>query len=770
MDNLLEILEAVLPEIIGGLILAAILAVIAALFRKRQRGQVGKTDIGQMGTAEVGQDVARLGSAPMIVSNLPARGEFVGRETERERILEGLRSKYPFVVILGETGIGKTALAREVGWILREGGSDLLPKETDTSYFEAIIWLEDHDGELTITELSDTIGVVLGYQEIARLPVASKRLEIAKQLQELRCLVIIDNFENVTDPEVKDFVMKMPAPMSRAILTTSSEAQWKEELRDDGWLVPLKKMSFEDSLALAHNEAKRLDARIVDGQDLETTLRKLCQLTGGHPYSIRVMVAQIQAGTPLDRIFATAGTDDKMLQTSWGLIQDNPSAVKVLMTMTLFQSPPTLEAIESVSGVAGSELARVLTDLDELHLMEIYNEADGRNYGLHPLTDAFVTKKLSEDQALSQALNGRMAKWIEAYVLEHGGPKNWKGYPMLDRQYAAIIAMVEWCSQQSPTTDERGDLSVYRAIDTFMSLGDNMEAYTTDRRRVLTVWRAIDHYMSLRGNMEAYIKLGNHALECAKSTGDADAEIDIKVEVLGFAYMTQGVRMSPSSGDRERLLKKAEALIAEGLEAYYRSANWAGVGNTNRYLGMIAQERGDYGSAKGYFEDSLASYESIPGWDNLGAVLSRLGILSLQQNDVESSEVYQSRRLSLAEALGNPEGMSVALYNLGRLAQIHGKDLQAADFYRRALREAGRARKHDVIAASKRRLAVYALQRGEIDGAIQMARDAYKYYESAGEIPVDLSELLTQVEACGKARTKLWQRLVRHIRRLAARK
>ncbi|MCK4451936.1 MAG: hypothetical protein KAX26_15230 [Anaerolineae bacterium] len=86
-------------------------------------------------------DVPDLDSKPKIDSNLPARGEFIGREKEKERVLEGLKSNYPFVVIQGPAGIGKTALAREVSWIVKEKSAT---KNGDTPHFEAIVWTEDY--------------------------------------------------------------------------------------------------------------------------------------------------------------------------------------------------------------------------------------------------------------------------------------------------------------------------------------------------------------------------------------------------------------------------------------------------------------------------------------------------------------------------------------------------------------------------------------------------------------------------------------------------
>ena len=662
--------------------------------------------------------------------NLPARGEFVGRTAEKERVLEGLKSNYPFVIIQGPAGIGKTALAREVGWMIKEKS---VIRDDDVPSFEIIVWIEDHEGELTVNELLDTIGDALGYCQVAQSSLTNKRLEIIRQLQEISCLIIIDNFETVSDPEVEIFIRKIPSPICKVIITSR-----KKVLQDAGWIVPLRKMEFKDRLALARNEVKRLGTVLSDHQDTETTLRELCRLTDGDPYSIRIKIGQMQAGTPLQTVLRAATDDDKRLQPSWDALQHTPDAIKVLMTISLFQSPPALKDVEFVSEITGDEFAEAIRHLDELFLIDIRNRTDGCRYNLHSRTKVFVTKKLAVDQSLSHILYRHMADWIETYVLEHGGPKNWNGYPYLDQQYATIMTTIKWCCRQ------------ISAIE---------------KKRTLTIWRAIDHYMSVKGNMKDYIQLGDLVLECAKSLEDLKTQTDIKVEVLGFAYMTASSRRLVSSRRRTEMLEKAEILVLEGLREYQGLRDWAGVGTANRYLGMIAKQRGDYKAAQQHFEDSLANFESIPGWDNLGIVLSELGDLALQQKDIEAAAKYQSRRLVFAEALRNPEGIAVALYNLGNIARINGRDTEALEFYGRALDTASRASRNDVMGASQFQLARILKQRWDIVEARQMAKGAQECFETVGKVSAEVIDLVTELENLKKMYANPWQRLFLYIRK-----
>jgi hypothetical protein len=206
-------------------------------------------------------------------------GEFIGRDKERDRVLEGLASAYPLIAIEGLGGMGKTALARAIAWLCVKRNKELA--ESTTPDFEAVIWTQDQDGKLTLNEILDTIARVLGYPYILPLPPNEKRLEVNKRLQEKPCLVIVDNFETISDDAIIDFVTRIPEPPSKVLITS------RERLLRGAWAISLGKMKKEDAFNLIRSEGKRLGLTALENAEIGK-LSAFYDATGGNPLAIRL--------------------------------------------------------------------------------------------------------------------------------------------------------------------------------------------------------------------------------------------------------------------------------------------------------------------------------------------------------------------------------------------------------------------------------------------------------------------------------------------------
>lgn len=654
-------------------------------------------------------------SRKYVISNLPARGEFVGREKEKARVLEGLKSNYPFVIIQGLAGMGKTALAREIGWVIKEKSESVSDNNQDLPIFDAIIWIENSNGNLSLVELLDIIsGMVFKHSDQLQIP--RRKIEVMKKLQEQACLIIIDNFDTIPDAEVRSFIINIPAPRSRGIVIS------KKRIVEDGWIVHLGKMTKEDSYALTKSELSRLGAKNATSLEgfSSPAMEKIYEITDGDPFTIRIKVGQIQSGIPVETVLSNTDSDDDRLEPSWAAVKNNPTTATILMTLCLFNNSVTVSDLAYVSEVQENEIIRSLKDLDLLMLVESKNDASLFSYSVHSRVKAFVKRKMNSEFQVALSLQMKVAEWAESYAAKWGGLKNWQGYSNLDNKISTILSIVEWCSHS-----------------------DLIE----EKKRAINIWRSIDHYMSVKGLIDEYIKLGELCLGCANFLGDVQSLTDIKVKVLGWSYLALS---NYKSGDKKSLLDKAETLILDGLKFYQDLGDLEGAASAYRYLGMIAQQKNDIVSAKSFYEKSLESFEIMPGLDSLGSVLSSLGILALQQNDFETANDYQTRRLALADALKNPEGKAVALYNLGRLAHIKGEISHAIEHYNRSLQEAIYASKGDVIAASKMRIASILLIKRNIKEAAKMAESARDSYSQLGVVPEELLNLLDTIAILDK--------------------
>jgi hypothetical protein len=106
---------------------------------------------------------------PRVHDNLPPQyGEFLGREKDIERVLNGLRSRWPLVSIEGLGGMGKTTLAIQTAHYCLSG-----PQAVLDSPFEYVVWVSAKDQpeqKLWLNEVLDATARILGYPSIMKLP------------------------------------------------------------------------------------------------------------------------------------------------------------------------------------------------------------------------------------------------------------------------------------------------------------------------------------------------------------------------------------------------------------------------------------------------------------------------------------------------------------------------------------------------------------------------------------------------------------------------
>ena len=98
--SLFELIQQALPEALGGITATALLATAAFFYNRRRENQQNKEE-------EEG-----------ILHNLPRREytKLIGREKEFQKVIDGLTGRPYLISIDGLGGIGKSALALEIGY------------------------------------------------------------------------------------------------------------------------------------------------------------------------------------------------------------------------------------------------------------------------------------------------------------------------------------------------------------------------------------------------------------------------------------------------------------------------------------------------------------------------------------------------------------------------------------------------------------------------------------------------------------------------------
>ena len=606
MEEFLKILLNALPEALGALIATGIIALLSYLFVKRLKKETAKP----IKLKELASEPPK----PEICSNLPQRTEFIGKEREKRLIIEALNSHWPLVCIDGIGGIGKTSLALEVVHdclcISRDDGflSEINTDKTDIPNFHGFIWTTAKDRELKLNDILDAIARTLDWPGIAQQVLEEKLESVRKLLQTKRYLLIVDNFETITDVTIRDFLLKIPEP-SKALITS------REQKLSQAWAVSIKGLQRDEALKLIRNEGRRLGLKSLQEAEDQVLLR-LYQATGGAPLAIKWAVGQIkQKGQSLDSVLAAlyeAKGDifEEVFARSWSLLSDD--AKKVLMVMPIFASSASKEAIEAVSDVHHFALDETLGQLVQMWMVEVSDELETSKirYSVHPLTRVFAKAKLEADIQFDEKAKDRIVEYFLKFTKQNGGWKCFRNLDSLEREKDNIFAAIQWCFK------DKKWYSLLEFINNF------------------------NYFLSFRGFWYDRIKCGYQAFKASKRLDKKYFQAFYLIHILAWTFRKQNE------------LQTAKLFVQKSLSISELLNDKSLVGFAFRELGKISEDENDYKKAKEYFQKYLKIGKEQNDPTSISFALTDLGDLAYLQDEYDlAKKFYQEARNYINEAL-----------------------------------------------------------------------------------------------------------------------
>lgn len=535
-------------------------------------------------------------SKSTIPQNLPPRGDFVGRENEKKQVHEALQSRSFIVMIDGIGGIGKTSLALEV---LHECLTASRNNEASTDSiqtFDAFIWTSAKDRNLALNDVLDTIALTLDYPYITQLSQEEKLHETIKRLREKSCLLVVDNFETVTDDALAKFIQELPNP-SKCLIT--SRVQSLRQAR----AVSIRGMEHDEARQLIANEGKRLGLDLAPLTDDEQNFQRFYEATGGAPLAIRWSIGQIkQRGQSIDGVLASlydARGDifEAIFERAWSLLSE--PAIKILTVMPIFAASASKEAIGAASDVHKFELDEGLGQLVELWLLEASDKLDAakRRYSLHPLTRAYAQKRLSEQGNLERQARIRLADYFEQFAKERGGDQwAWERYDEIEDEKDNIFSLIEWCFA-------------------------NNEGLAGMR-----LTKALTFFMSFRGHHHKALAFGIKAVIVARDENLVEDLAWLLIKGIGWREI--------NSGD----IDKGERLLAEGLEIYKSLNDREGIDSAQRKLGRVCRYKQNFEAADKFFQESLALAQTRNDELGIASIKRELYLLAASQGNLKAAK------------------------------------------------------------------------------------------------------------------------------------
>jgi hypothetical protein len=389
---------------------------------------------------------------PRVYHNLPAPtyNQFVMREQAFSEVIDGLSQRSAAVLIVGLGGNGKTSLTREVA-------AHYLQSQSEAPHFDAVVWVSDKDrpGTTNLSIVLDEIARTLDYPGFTQFAHDEKLYEVGQLLKRQRVLLVVDNFETITDGALLSWLLRLPEP-SKALITSR---EYSRIFRSNTSVIDLRGMREDEALEFVGQRLRFLKIeRLVSDQ---AQLEPLLMATGGNPKAIEIALGLVKhERRPLqqvvDDLYAARGElFEDLFTRAWALLDE--AARCVLLVTTFFPTSASGEALSATANVQGFAFDRAIEHLSDLALFDEQriDLSSAPRYALHPLVRAFAEARQAEQVGFTESARDRWVTWYIKLASELSGQPStaFNQLTMLDSEYETAYSLIQWLFQHRRFAD-----------------------------------------------------------------------------------------------------------------------------------------------------------------------------------------------------------------------------------------------------------------------------------------------------------------------------
>jgi predicted ATPase/DNA-binding SARP family transcriptional activator len=619
---------------------------------------------------------------------------YFGRAQEQAELLEQLtQPDHRFTTLVGEGGIGKSRLALEVAWQLRE-------------QFPDGVWFVPL-AELTpladMTELQDSIATaVIQAMHHSLSGQQSPQSQLRSFLRDRHTLLVLDNFEHLLNGAelVLDLLQHAPG---LTVLCTSREplgfmAEWGYQLDQlplppppptdpSQWLkvVEVDIPSYA-SVQLFMDRATRAGGHFALTSENENQVAHLCRLVAGIPLGLELAAASLRQ-RPLPQLINTIEnslgslvthlrdvpprhrTLRAVFESSWALL--TAAEQNLFASLSVFRGGFTAAAVQGITQANPNQL-QSLADKSLLQMQ------DSQRFHLHEHLRQFAAEKLA-----SLFHQTGIATRHSTYYLNFAA-----------EQEAALVG-------KEPQT----------AVQTLTQELDNIrQAWQT-----AVVHQQTPSFASCLLPLADFYQIRGLYREAAQRFGQAATQLTDKATIAHLLTHQAGalIRLSRYPAAVE-LIEQALSFTAYGndqwvqskLHIYWGEALWRQgeleeaetklnraweiaealnsrplAGSALFHLGIVYDYRGNVETALGYLDTALLIWRLLGNRRQQGFTLNSIGAVAQQLPHLsQRAQIALTEALTISQANKDFQGQSMALNNLSLLATAK-KDYEAAKSY-----------------------------------------------------------------------------------------
>ena len=603
-----------------------------------------------------------------------------GRKGILSQTMDALIAGEKLVVLTGQGGIGKTAIAAEAA------------RRLAWRYPGGVFWRSAADAErFGLNELLDAFANVFGW-EFRALPLDAKMDRVLSYLRnfDTASLLIVDNAETVKDTNLWRFLESIPLP-SAALVTT------RISLRREGKEIHILEMETSEAVRLFTIEARRRSLRWgehLSKNDLDC-LNEITSIMHGHPLAIKLIAAMVGSRSLASIRDELKRNPPKEVLDRFDIsYADLTESQKMLLgSMAIFSDSVTDHAIGNVCLENGQEgTSNWKEDLGELvrrsfvDRIEIAAQDESgkdvmlHRYRLHPLMRQYAKAKAG-DHVLT-FLRAKATMHFLGYAQHFR-----KNIDMLELERENILFGMDWAVLQQKSASNQ-----------------ELKAAST---LVLQFMIILKDLLSIRGYWNEYELRLREAICASEAFEDKKIMARLCIDLGNLA-------------SRTGRYGEASNYYDQSLEIYQKANDKRMISYVFGNLGNLAKATGDYNKAQGMYQQTLRVAQEIADKSSASKALYQLGNLAFLTGDyIEASKLCQ-QSLKISEELGDKSGVSNSLHQLGMLAQDTGDYGEARKFYQQSLKIKEELGDKSGVALSQAQMALLEEKIGNVTAALQL--------------------------------------------------
>lgn len=619
---------------------------------------------------------------------------FVGREQERsqlETLLDAADKR--LVTVLGSGGMGKTRLATEVAYAVR----DHFP---DGVWFVSLVGVEAGSESAARTALIRAIYQVI---PVTVHPNISPEMLLIATLRPQHLLLILDNMEQLVEGATLISELLRAVPHLTVLCTSRAPLKLQAE-----WLFPLGGLPLSTtynhdideapkaapaSIQLFVARAQQVAPTFTLTKENQATLLAICASTHGNPLGIELAAAMMRYRQPeqlalslqqsLDALYSDQRDVESrhrslraIFTTSWQLLSEPEQ--RIMARLSLFRAT---FGVESAAAVAGATPAHLDSLMDQSLLTVMGHE----QYELHVLVREYVAEHLVA-RGEYDAAHTRYRRYFLGLLTDYyPALLGMEPRPTMERlqrvmedirtawESAVIQGEVALLAQALPPltrflmmSDRIGEVGIAFEQDA-VHLTESLDYKDTETISLIgALWSSAAQTTLTHAPLETLVTAGETICQLAHKLSSLSLEAE-GWRVKGLAHLLKG------SVEQARLYLERALTLA-------RQSN-----DTHLLILCLATFRTPLESQRATAEEALTLATTIgDGWTIAQLYTNLAGAYYVNGDLVRAREAFQ-QLIAYHERSGHRRRLAMNLNNLGDLHRVLGQYDQAHDLHRKAL-------------------------------------------------------------------------------------